>query len=143
MTAQTATQRYYARIHEVYGYADSRMRGTGHNLIHVHAISKVPAEPQATAYCKDGARARIGTTRENRIDKVQRSVERERRADGLLSDLRTLVHDTRKRIGKRACHAARDALADAEALLTGQRPLSRAHPDELLPALILILRRWA
>ena len=143
MTALTATELYYARFRELHGFADSHMRGMGYDLIHIKAISKIAAEPLSTAYCANGVRARIGTTRENRINKIARAARRERTADEALKELRALVGHTRKRIEQRPNHAAREALDDAESVLNGKRLLTRAQSHELLPALILILRRWA
>jgi hypothetical protein len=133
------TQRYYRDFAAKYGFADSKMRGTGYAII-TAPIGEMDNEPDARSYAKN---APPRSTADQVLRKARRASERAEQAKALAADLRALVGHVRNRIEARPTAAAREAYADAVSILAGKETDARGGRNEVLAGLVRLLQRYA
>lgn len=134
------TQRYYRDFAAKYGFADSKMRGTGYAIITVAPVGDMDDEPDARSYAKN---APPRSTADQVLRKARRASERAEQAKALATDLRALVGHVRNRIEARPTAAAREAYADAVSILAGKETDARGGRNEVLAGLVRLLQRYA
>ena len=142
MTAATA--RYYADFAKRHGFADSKLRGHGYDLVRISPAAPFESGASPFTYCASAKKpVHRGTQRDRVLDRSISMHVRERQIGEKLTSLHSLVDHVSLRIESRTGAAAREALDDARVLISGGVPLAGSDRLEVLNTLVRVLSRYA